>query len=104
MSAPSARVVCISRSLGAGGEAVGRGVAERIGFGYVDEEIVQRAAEKMDVRVDVVADAEQRTKLAGRLLQELTGSLAGSSIYVGTRCRRRGRGPRATTTAPSSSR
>lgn len=83
MSAPSARVVCISRSLGAGGEAVGRAVAERLGFGYVDEEIVQRAAEKINVPVDLVADAEQRTSLAGRLLRELRTSLAGSSIFVG---------------------
>jgi hypothetical protein len=31
------RVICISRTLGAGGEEVGWLVAERLGFAYVDE-------------------------------------------------------------------
>jgi cytidylate kinase len=33
--------------------------------------------------VDLVADAEQRRSLAGRVLRELTAGLAGSSIFVG---------------------
>ncbi|MBA3366230.1 MAG: cytidylate kinase family protein, partial [Actinobacteria bacterium] len=40
----SARVVCISRELGAGGEQIGRLVAERLGLQYVDEEVIARAA------------------------------------------------------------
>jgi hypothetical protein len=39
-------VVCISHAAGAGGEEVGRLVAERLGFLYVNEEIVARAAAK----------------------------------------------------------
>jgi len=79
----SPRVICISRAFGAGGEAVGHRVSEQIGFAYVDEQIVRSAAEKAGVRVDVVAGAEQRKKLAGRLLKEVTASL-GSSWYAGT--------------------
>jgi len=80
----SPRVICISRAFGAGGEAVGHRVSEQIGFAYVDEQIVRSAAEKAGVAVDVVAGAEERKKLAGRLFKELAGSLAGSSWYVGT--------------------
>jgi cytidylate kinase len=76
-------VICISRAFGAGGEEVGRRVAEETGFAYVDEEIVQRAAEKAGVSVDLVADAEQRKRLGSRLFREITASLAGSSMYVG---------------------
>ena len=39
----SIRVVCISRSAAAGGEIVGRAVSQRLGFRYVDEEIVKKA-------------------------------------------------------------
>lgn len=64
-------VVCVSRTLGAAGPEVGRAVAERLGFRYLDEEIVIRAAERGQVAEEVVADAEQRRTLARRLLDEL---------------------------------
>lgn len=66
-----ARVVCISRALGAGGPEIGRAVSERLGFRYVDEEIVVQAAEKGQVEEGVIADAEKRRTLARRLLDEL---------------------------------
>jgi hypothetical protein len=40
------RVICISRSLGVGGEEIGRTVAKELGFRYADEEIITTAAEK----------------------------------------------------------
>jgi hypothetical protein len=40
------RVICISRSLGAGGEEIGRTVAKELGLRYADEEIITTAAEK----------------------------------------------------------
>ena len=49
-------VVCISHAAGAGGEEVGRLVAERLGFLYVNEEIVARAAAKGGVDAADVAD------------------------------------------------
>jgi Cytidylate kinase-like family len=66
-----ARVVCISRAIGAGGGDVGRIVSERLGFRYVDEEIVAQAAAKGEVDPEVVADAEQRRSLARRMLEDL---------------------------------
>jgi cytidylate kinase len=68
----TARVVCISRTTGAGGEAVGRIVAERLGYRYVDEEIVTLAAERGGVDIEHVADAEERKSFVARLLEGLS--------------------------------
>ena len=64
-------VVCISHAAGAGGEEVGRLVAERLGFLYVDEEIVARAAAKGGVEPAEVASEERRKSLAARLLNAI---------------------------------
>jgi cytidylate kinase len=64
-------VVCISHAAGAGGEEVGRLVAERLGFLYVNEEIVARAAAKGGVDAADVADEERRKSLAARALNAI---------------------------------
>jgi cytidylate kinase len=64
-------VICISRSIGAGGEDVGRLVAERLGYRYVDEEIIHLASEHAHVDPRLVADVEQRTSLMERLIDAL---------------------------------
>jgi cytidylate kinase len=73
-------VVCISRPDGAGGAGVGRLVAERLGFDYVDEMIVARAAAKGRIAPSDVADAEQRKSLLGRIVREI-GRTAGPDSY-----------------------
>jgi cytidylate kinase len=65
------RVVCIARADGAGGEEVGRLVADRLGFVYVDAEIVARAAARGGLDPAVVADAERRRSLVRRVLDAL---------------------------------
>jgi cytidylate kinase len=67
-------VVCVSRSLGAGGEAVGRGVAERLGFRYVDEEVISLASEKAGIDPAVVAKAEEHTTFLSRLMDALAAT------------------------------
>ena len=62
------RVVCISRTLAAGGEVVGRAVAQRLGFRYIDEEVVTTAAEKAHVDASVVAAAEHKQPFIKRLI------------------------------------
>jgi cytidylate kinase len=64
-------VICISRADGAGGREIGRLVADRLGFRYVDEEIVARAAAKGGISPADVADEEQRKSALVRLLREL---------------------------------
>ncbi|MEN3340744.1 MAG: hypothetical protein V7644_148 [Actinomycetota bacterium] len=64
-------VVCISYASGAGGEQVGRLVAERLGFLYVDEEIVARAAEQAGVDPGAVADEERRKSMFENLMEAM---------------------------------
>ena len=64
-------VVCISHAAGAGGEEVGRLVADRLGFLYVNEEIVARAAAKGGLDAADVADEERRKSLAARALNAI---------------------------------
>lgn len=64
-------VVCISRAWGAGGEEVGRLVGERLGFVYVDEQIISRAAERGGIDPETVADQERRKPLFAGLLEYL---------------------------------
>ena len=46
-------------------------MAERLGFAYVDEEIVARAAAKGGIAPEDVADAERRKRVLSRLLEEI---------------------------------
>jgi cytidylate kinase len=77
---PSSRmatsVICISRALGAGGEEVARLVSERLGFLYVDEEIIARAAERSGIDHEIVADEERRKSLIANLLSAMADGSA----------------------------
>jgi chloramphenicol 3-O-phosphotransferase len=65
-------VVCISHSTGAGGEEIGHLVADRLGFLYVDEEVIDRAARRAGIDPEQVADEERRKPLFAGLLDYLT--------------------------------
>jgi cytidylate kinase len=45
-------VITISRQFGAGGKTLGKRVAERLGFYYADEDIIERAAVEVNVSPD----------------------------------------------------
>lgn len=64
-------VVCLSQTTGSGGEEVGRLVAERLGYLYVDEDIVAKAAARGGVEPRDVADEERRKSFARRMLETL---------------------------------
>ena len=65
------RVVCISATDAASGGVVGRFVADRLGFRYVDEHIIARAAELAQVDPAVVAATEKRQPLLQRIVEKL---------------------------------
>jgi cytidylate kinase len=65
------RVICVSRTLGAGGEDIARALSQRMGFRYVDDEIVVKAADKEGVDVQLIQDAERRKGFIERLLESL---------------------------------
>jgi cytidylate kinase len=54
----SRSVICISRTTGATGEEIAKIVADRLGFRYVDDEIVIRAAEVAGVSPTAIAESE----------------------------------------------
>src|SRR5687768_13038469 len=73
-------VIAISHTSGAGGETVGGLVSERLGYGYVDEEVVTTAAEKHGIEAELVADAERRKGLLARFVEGLgTGGWVGAA-------------------------
>jgi len=67
----SFRVVCISRTIAAGGESIGYTIAERLGFRYVDEQIIERAAQQAQVDPKLVEASEHKKPLMQRLLDRL---------------------------------
>jgi cytidylate kinase len=65
------RVVTISQATGAASQDVARAVARRLGFRHVDEEIVEKAAERQGIDQSVVADVEKRRTFLQRLWESL---------------------------------
>ena len=59
---------------------MGRLLSERLGFRYVDEEIVSLAAERAGVSVEDIADTEQRKSLVHRLLAHLAYTAADADV------------------------
>jgi cytidylate kinase len=62
------RVVTLSHATGAGGETIGRTVAKGLGFRYIDEEIINIAAQREGIDAAVVADEERRKSFLERLM------------------------------------
>ena len=83
MPARVTRVVAISRAIGSEGERIGALVSERLGFRYVDEEIITTAAEKQGVDPSMIADAERRKSVIQRVLEGLGQSGAAGAIPGG---------------------
>ena len=67
------RIICVSHLTGAEGEAVARGVAERLGLRYLDEEIIETAAEWVDLDPSMVGEVERRKSLMTRIGESMRG-------------------------------
>ncbi len=52
-------VITISRQVGAGGVTLGQRLAKRLGYRYVDNEIIEQVAEKVRVSSDEVRGFEK---------------------------------------------
>jgi len=66
-----ANVVCISRAMYTGAENIAHEVAQELGFRYVDEEIVERAAQKRNLTPTEVASAERRKNFLVTALSDI---------------------------------
>jgi cytidylate kinase len=76
-------VVTIAMMTGAGAERVGRLAAEQLGFQFVNDEIIDRAAELAGVSRQEVAEVERSPSLISRILSMLGGTAAAASEYSG---------------------
>jgi cytidylate kinase len=70
-------VICVSHQTGAGGTAVAAELAERLGYRYVDEEVIDSAARREGVTVESLADVEKRKSFFGRIMDEFGRSQVG---------------------------
>jgi cytidylate kinase len=81
-TAVAARVVCISRAIGACADEIADEVAKELGFQRVDEEIVaQAAARHQNLKPADVADVERRRSIVARVLDDM-GRSGGIGGYV----------------------
>jgi cytidylate kinase len=75
-------VICVSHQLGAGGPDVAAAVADRLGYRYVDEDIIVRAAREHGVTVTELRDAEHRPTFVSRLFSDYRRSqVAGQTRF-----------------------
>lgn len=74
--------ICISSEDGAGAADASRVVAEALGFGLIDEDILTRAAVEAGVEREVVADVERRKSAVVKLLEGLGPAHMGSGGVV----------------------
>lgn len=70
----SAKVVCISRAMFTGAEEIASEVAAELGYRYVDEEIVARAAQRRHLSPAEVASAERRKSSLVTLMKDFSDS------------------------------
>lgn len=65
------RIVCVSRAVGAGGEPIGRAIAERLGYQYVDEEVITTAAERAKLTAEELAATERKPTVMARVMDSI---------------------------------
>lgn len=76
-------MVCVSHATGSFGEEIGKQVAERLDYLYVDEEIVAGAAVQGGLEPRDIADEESRKSFASRVLEVLAEG-GGDAWTLGT--------------------
>ena len=74
------RMITVSRQIGTNGERIARRVAEELGFRYLDEEVIQRAAQAAGVPLEAMISAEHAPSFKRRMVDVLTGSRAMTSL------------------------
>lgn len=75
-------VITIARTLGAGGEELGKSIADDFGMRYIDSEIIDRAAARAGVTPEEMARAEARKGLIDRIFEGF--AFAGVGVDVAT--------------------
>ncbi|HET7737936.1 MAG TPA: cytidylate kinase-like family protein [Tepidiformaceae bacterium] len=65
------RIVTVARQVGTGGEEVAQGIADRLGFRYIDYQVIQAAASDANVSPETVSESEHSPSLMTRILEAL---------------------------------
>lgn len=65
------RTIAIIQTLGSGGDLIGQIVAERLGIGYVDREVFERAASAAGVSVETIQEADKVPSFLSRMIELL---------------------------------
>ena len=74
-------IITISRQFGSGGRSIAKAVAERLGYAYYDEEIIDKVAEKTGFAPEYIE--ENGEYAPGKTIFSLAGSFLGSSRAMG---------------------
>ena len=82
MSTSAPVVVAISRELGCGGSYLGRLVAQRLGFRYLDREVLRQAAEHLGLTLGEVEDRAERLSRGWEQIVKFFGAGSPESPYV----------------------
>ena len=77
-------VVTIAMTIGARGVQIGRLVSEQVGFRYVNDEIIDRAAEHAGVSREVVAEVEHSPTLISRMMNSVAAVMSSEGGYAVT--------------------
>jgi cytidylate kinase len=72
-------VICVSHAAGARGRELATAVADQLGYRYIDDEIMARAAASEKVTVADLADVERRKSFFARLMSDFGRS--GAAMY-----------------------
>lgn len=68
------RLVTVSRQLGSGAEDIARGVASTLGFRYLDQEVIERAATEAGVPPAFISEAEHNQPFRKRMLEAIANN------------------------------
>ncbi len=74
-------VVSISRTLGAGGEEIGRPCSKELGYSYMDDDVIVQAAERAGVSPETIGEVEHSQSLLARILDSAGSGPVSGPIY-----------------------
>lgn len=63
-------IITIGRQLGAGGSAMGKAIAERFGFQYIDKEVLIKAADRLNLSEESLKEVDEKSSSIWNILAQ----------------------------------
>lgn len=76
------RIITISRQYGSAGRQIGRAVAEQLGIGYYDKELLQLLARQSGYTADFIAHSGEYSPASALDYAPLTAQMSGGEMYI----------------------